>query len=121
MHIMHAGLSLLTDADHAQAACGEMMDILQNFILWRAKIHFQSKHLSMRLFAGFLSKYCKDKETSLKNDCLVISEELFYTLPSIQASQIYVSHEHVACISCAQTMLLQLRNCASTVSWHTCI
>ncbi len=74
------------------SACGELMETLQNFILWRAEIHFRDKHLSMNNFDAFVSENCKDKTTSLRQDVRVISQELFYTLPSVQASQIYVSH-----------------------------
>lgn len=59
--------------------------------MWRAEIYFREKHLSMDHFGAFVSEYCKDKSTALLQDFCVISEELFYTLPSIQASQIYVS------------------------------
>ena len=86
-----AGLSLVTNAEHALTASGELMDILQNFILWRAEVHFREKHLSIKQFDTFLNEYCKDKATSLNQDFRIIAQELFYTLPSIQASQIYVS------------------------------
>lgn len=93
------GLSLVTNAEHALTTSGELMDILQNFVLWRAKIHFKEKHLSIKQFDTFLSEYCKDKATSLTQDFRIISQELFYTLPSIQASQIYVSHHATCCMS----------------------
>ena len=92
MHVCIAGLSLVTNDDHAVLACGELPDILQNFIMWRAEIYFRDKHLSMEQFSAFVSEYCKDKATTLRQDFCVLSEELFYTLPSIQASQIYVSY-----------------------------
>ena len=104
MQGVYAGLSLLTvKGGHATKACGELLGILHKFILWRAKIHFQSKHLSMRHFEGFLNKYCNDKEATLMDDFAVISRELYYTQPSIQASQLYVSHEHVHHVIWAQT------------------
>ncbi|KAA6426768.1 MAG: hypothetical protein FRX49_03093 [Trebouxia sp. A1-2] len=85
-----SGLPLVTNDDHAVLACGELLDILQNFIMWRAEIHFRDKHLRMEQFSAFVSEYCKDKATMLRQDFRVLSEELFYTLPSIQASQIYL-------------------------------
>lgn len=99
MHVCIAGLSLVTNDDHAVLACGELLDILQNFIMWRAEIHFRDKHLSIEQFSGFASEYCKDKATTLRQDFCVLSEELFYTLPSIQASQIYVSYCSSYCSS----------------------
>ncbi|KAL0026089.1 hypothetical protein WJX79_009086 [Trebouxia sp. C0005] len=87
------GLPLVTNDDHAVLACGELLDILQNFIMWRAEIHFRDKHLRMEQFSAFVSEYCKDKATMLRQDFRVLSEELFYTLPSIQASQIYLFFE----------------------------
>ena len=87
---MSAGLSLITDRHHAKEACREMLDILAQFVMWRAKVHFNHQHLETSQLRTFVTEYCKDKMTALEADLHVIGEELFYTSPSVQ-SEIYVS------------------------------
>ena len=87
---MYAGLSLVMDGNHAKVACREMLDVLANFVLWRAKVHFNNQHLETSKLGPFVTKYCQDKMTSLEADLQVLTQELFYTAPSVQASQIYV-------------------------------
>lgn len=78
------------DGKHAKVACREMLEVLARFVLWRAKVHFKNQRLETSRLGSFVEMYCQDKKKALEADLHIMKEELFFTAPSVQTSQIYV-------------------------------